>query len=41
MKQVRINALAILNINKDFTDKIDLNAVENELIVKCHHGKRF
>ena len=41
MKQVRFNALAILNFHNDVADTIDLNAVGNEFIAKSHQRKTF
>ena len=41
MKQVRFNALAILNVHKDVTDKIDFNAVGNKFIDKSPEENFF
>ena len=41
MKQVRFDTLAILNFHNDVTDKIDLNAVGNELIAMSDQRKTF
>ena len=40
MEQVRFIALAILNVHKDVTDKIDLNAVGNNSL-PCHTRGKF
>ena len=39
MTTKRFNALAILNSNKDLTDKLDLTKIVNEFISK--NGERF